>query len=102
VSIDNLVSVTREACRKSGLSLADIDFVCPLHMKRSENLQLLEGLGICKEQAFYLSDYGHCGQLDGAIALRRSAEAGLIKAGDVVAIIAMGLGYSWNAGIIIW
>jgi len=102
VSIDNLVSVTREACRKSGLSLADIDFVCPLHMKRSAHLQLLEGLGICKEQAFYLSDYGHCGQLDGAIALRRSAEAGLIKAGDVVAIVAMGLGYSWNAGIIIW
>ncbi len=102
VTINNLVTVTREACRKSGLRVEDIDFACPLHMKVSAHRQLLNDLGIPLEKSLYLSDNGHSGQLDGIIALHLAAEQQRISEGDIVAVIAMGFGYQWNAGIIRW
>ena len=102
VTLENLVKVTEMACAKSGLTLGDIDFACPLHMKVSAHRQLLADLKIPGEKSYYLSGYGHCGQLDAPIALRMAEDEKLIKPGDIVALIAMGFGYVWNAGIIRW
>ena len=102
ITIKNLAKTTEAACAKSGLTLKDIDFACPLHMKRSAHLELLKYLDLPEEKAFYLKDYGHTGQLDGPISLCRAEEQGLIEQGDIVAVIAMGFGYVWNVGIIRW
>lgn len=102
ISLKNLVKVTEQACLKSGLSVGDIDFACPLHMKISAHLQLLRDLNIPEEKSFYLSDFGHAGQLDAPISLRMAEERHLIQPGDIIAVIAMGFGYVWNAGIIRW
>jgi len=102
VTLDNLVKVTKSACIKSGLTVKDIDFACPLHMKVSAHRQLLQNLNIPEEKSLYLSDYGHTGQLDGIISLKVAEDQGLIKEGDIIAMIAMGFGYQWNAGIVRW
>ena len=90
------------ACKKSGLSVADIDFACPLHMKVSAHRQVLKDLNIPEEKSIYLSAYGHSGQLDAPISLRLAEEQNLIAPGDIVATIAMGFGYVWNAGLLRW
>lgn len=102
VTLDNLVKVTKMACEKSGLSASDIDFACLLHMKASAHRQVLKDLAIDMEKSVYLSDFGHCGQLDGPIALRAAMDAGRLREGDIVALITMGFGYMWNAGILTW
>jgi 3-oxoacyl-[acyl-carrier-protein] synthase III len=102
ITIKNLAKVCEMACKKSGLSLSDINFVCPLHMKASAHRELLGYLDLSPDKSFYLSDYGHCGQLDALISMRIAEEKKLIKEGDVVALIAMGFGYVWNAGIVKW
>ncbi len=102
ITIKNLAKVTEMACKKSGLSLSDINFACILHMKASAHRELLGYLNLPPEKSFYLSDYGHCGQLDLLISMRIAEEKKLIKEGDVVALVGMGFGYVWNAGIVKW
>jgi len=102
ITMKNLAKVTENACKQSGLSLSDIDFACPLHMKKSAHRELLGYLNLPEEKSFYLADYGHCGQLDPLISMRNIEEKKLVKEGDVVALIAMGFGYVWNASIVKW
>jgi 3-oxoacyl-[acyl-carrier-protein] synthase-3 len=102
ITLKNLAKVTEMACRKSGLSLSDLNFACILHMKTSAHRELLGYLNLPPEKSFYLSDYGHCGQLDPLISMRNIEEKKLVKEGDVVANVAMGFGYVWNAGIVKW
>jgi 3-oxoacyl-[acyl-carrier-protein] synthase-3 len=102
VTLSNLSRVTAKACKKSGLSVQDIDFVCLLHMKVSAHKEFLGYLNVPLEKAFYLSEFGHLGQLDVVVALGQAEERKLIKEGDAVALVCMGLGYSWNASIVRW
>lgn len=102
VTLSNLAKVTKIACKKSGLSVQDIDFVCLLHMKVSAHKQFLESLNIPLEKAFYLSEFGHLGQLDVVVALGQIEEKKLIKEGDIVALVSMGFGYGWNVCLVRW
>src|SRR3954470_23351248 len=58
-SLPNFVAAARGAVERSGLTLAALAFVCPLHTKRSMFLALLSELGIREDQAVYLADTGH-------------------------------------------
>jgi len=100
VTMKNLAKVTKLACKKSGLSLADLDFVCTLHMKPSAHRQFVNDIGLSIDQSYYLADFGHTGQFDPIISMQMAEEKNLIKKGDVVALVAMGIGYNWTAGIV--
>jgi len=102
VTMQNLARVTKMACEKSGLSLAELAFVCPLHMKPSAHRQFVTDLGLTEAQSFYLADFGHTGQFDPMISMQMAEDNKLIKQGDVVALVAMGIGYNWVAGIVRW
>jgi 3-oxoacyl-[acyl-carrier-protein] synthase-3 len=102
VTMQNLARVTKMACAKSGLSISDLDFVCPLHMKPSAHSQFVTDLGLSMEQSFYLADFGHTGQLDAMISMQAADEKKLIQEGDMVALVAMGIGYNWTAGLVRW
>lgn len=102
VTMVNLAKVTRMACAKSGFSVSDVDFVCVLHMKTSAHCQLLSDLGIPAEKSFYLADFGHTGQLDVLVSMHMAEKKKLLRRGDLVALIAMGLGYNWTAGLLRW
>lgn len=102
VTFKNLIRVVNMALEKSGLSQEDLNFLCVIHMKPSAHRQVLNDLGLTEENSIYLADYGHVGQLDPLISLNLATERGLVKEGDIVALLGMGLGYVWNCGIVQW
>ena len=101
-SLPNFVAVARGAAERSGLTLADIDFVCPLHMKRSMFAALLAELGMTEAQAVYLDDTGHMSGVDSLLGLDRAVRDGRIENGDTVLLLSAGTGYTWAATIVRW
>ncbi len=114
VSMDNWMHCIDEALRKSQTNQptnqptnrpytrADIGFLNVLHMKRSAHLDMLKRLGLTEEQSVYLSDYGHIGQQDAMFSIAEGLRQGRLKAGDLMVIVAAGIGYAWGAACVKW
>jgi 3-oxoacyl-[acyl-carrier-protein] synthase-3 len=102
VSLPNFVAVARGALERSGATLGEVRFVCPLHMKRSMYLMLLERLGLGPDQAEYLDDTGHMSGVDSLFGLDRAAREGRLSDGDLVLLISAGTGYTWAASVVRW
>ena len=109
VSMDNWMHCIDEALRKSGprpdgrpYTRADIGYLNVLHMKRSAHLEMLERLGLSEEQSVYLSRHGHIGQQDAMVSIVEGLEQGRLKDGDLMVIVAAGVGYVWGAACVQW
>jgi 3-oxoacyl-[acyl-carrier-protein] synthase-3 len=102
VSLPNFVRAAEGALAASGLTLADVDFLCGLHMKRSMHDQLVATLGVDPARTVYLDDTGHMSGVDPILALDRAARAGQLADGDVVLLLAAGTGYTWAASVTRW
>ena len=101
-SLPNFLAAARGAAERSGLSLAEIDFVCPLHTKRSMFLALLGELGMREDQAVYLDDTGHMSGVDPLLGLDRAVRDGRVRDGDHVLLLSAGPGYTWAATVVRW
>ncbi len=99
-SLPNFVAAARGAVERSGLTLSDVSFVCPLHTKRSMFLTLLGELGLREDQAVYLDDTGHMSGVDSLLGLDRALRAGRVGDGDVVLLLSAGTGYTWAATVV--
>lgn len=102
VSMDNWYRCIDESLRQAQLERKDITFLDILHIKRSGHLGMLSELGLTEDQTMYLEEYGHIGQFDQILSLKLALECGKVKEGDVVCMIAAGIGYVWAANIIKW
>ena len=102
VSLANFIGVAEGALSRSGATLADVSFLCGLHMKRSMHDGLLDALGVPPERAVYLDDTGHMSGVDPLLALDRAARGGHLADGDLVLLLAAGTGYTWAASAIRW
>ena len=102
VSLPNFVAAARGALERSGASLADVAFLCPLHTKRSMFDALLGELGLRDDQAVYLDDTGHMSGVDPLLALDRAARGGRLADGDLVLLLSAGTGYTWAATVVRW
>ena len=101
-SLPNFVAAARGAAERSGLTLADLDFVCPLHTKRSMFEALLSELGMTEDQAVYLDDTGHMSGVDSLLGLDRAVRDGRVGDGDAVLLLSAGTGYTWAATVVRW
>jgi len=101
-SLPNFVTAARGAIERSGLTLADVDFVCPLHTKRSMFVALLSELGMREDQAVYLDDTGHMSGVDSLLGLDRAVRDGRVQDGDNVLLLSAGTGYTWAATVVRW
>jgi 3-oxoacyl-[acyl-carrier-protein] synthase-3 len=101
-SLPNFVAAARGAVERSGLTLEDVDFVCPLHTKRSMFLALLSELGMREDQAMYLDDTGHMSGVDSLLGLDRGVREGRVQDGDNVLLLSAGTGYTWAATVVRW
>ena len=63
---------------------------------------LLETLGLKPEQAVYLENYGHLGQVDLMLSIHEGLQQGRLKDGDLMVAIAAGIGYVWGATVVHW
>ena len=102
VSMDNWMHCIEEALRKSGCTRCDIGYLNILHMKRSAHLEMLQRLGLAEDQSVYLSDYGHIGQQDAPLSIVEGLKQGRLKDGDLMVIVAAGIGYAWGAACVRW
>jgi len=109
VSMDNWLRCVDEALRKSGrkpngspFTRADIDYLNMILIKPSGHREMLEHLGLSEEQSVYLGTIGHTGEQDAMFSIREGLAAGRLKDGDLMAIVAAGIGYVWAAGVVQW
>jgi 3-oxoacyl-[acyl-carrier-protein] synthase-3 len=102
VSLANFVAAARGAVERSGATLADLGYVCGIHMKPSMHRALLAELGVDESRAAYLDDTGHMSGVDPLLALDRAARAGELRDGELVLLLAAGTGYTWAASVVRW
>ena len=102
VSMPNWYRCIDESLKQANMTREDIDYLDILHIKRSGHLGMLKDLGLREDQTIYLEDYGHIGQIDQILSLELALKEGKVKDGDVVCMIAAGIGYVWSANIIKW
>lgn len=99
-SLANFVRVVTDAAQRSGFEA--IDYLALLHMKPSAHHHILRELGLHQDQAVYLADYGHIGQIDQLLSLEIALERGLVQPGSRIVMAAAGVGYVWNAIGVRW
>ncbi len=102
VSLANFVAAAEGAVRRSGATLADVGYLCGIHMKPSMHHALLAELGLDASRAAYLDDTGHMSGVDPLLALDRAARAGDLNDGELVLLLAAGTGYTWAASVVRW
>jgi 3-oxoacyl-[acyl-carrier-protein] synthase III len=102
VSLGNFVAAAEGALERSGATLADIGYLCGIHMKPSMHRALLTELGVDESRAAYLDDTGHMSGVDPLLALDRAARAGELHDGELVLLLAAGTGYTWAASVVRW
>ena len=102
VSLPNFVAAAEGALARSGATLADVSYLCGIHMKRSMHTAIAEALDVPLERAAYLDDTGHMSGVDPLLALDRAVRAGEVADGDLVLLLAAGTGYTWAASVIRW
>lgn len=102
VSVNHFVHVIQQAMEKSGYSVRDIDWLIPLHTKRSMFLELLSRLELHEDRSIYLDHYGHLSALDPCIGLHLGQERRLFHKGDKIVTVSAGTGYTWAATVLEW
>lgn len=102
VSLANFAAAARGALERSGATLADVGYLCGIHMKPSMHRALLRELGLDESRAAYLDDTGHMSGVDPLLALDRAARAGELRDGELVLLLAAGTGYTWAASVVRW
>jgi 3-oxoacyl-[acyl-carrier-protein] synthase III len=102
VSLANFVAAARGAVERSGATLADVGYLCGIHMKPSMHRALVAELGLDESRAAYLDDTGHMSGVDPLLALDRAARAGELRDGELVLLLAAGTGYTWAASVVRW
>lgn len=100
ITTKNFLEVARVALERSDLSLADLDVVLPIHMKRSLHDDLIAELGA--ERSVYLDHFGHMSAVDPLFSLCMARDDALIRDGDVILLLAAGTGYTWAASVVRW
>lgn len=96
-SLPAFIAAAEGAVKRSGLTIDDVDFVCPIHLKRSMHRALLDELGVDESRSIYLSDTGHMSGVDPLFALDRAHREGRLTPGSVCLLLAAGTGYTWAA-----
>lgn len=109
VSMSNWLKCVDEALRKSGsksdgtpYTRADIDYLNILLIKPSGHREMLERLGLREDQSVYLAEYGHTGEQDAMFSIVEGLKQGRLKDGDLMVMVAAGIGYVWAAGVVQW
>ncbi|MFQ5651702.1 MAG: 3-oxoacyl-ACP synthase [bacterium] len=109
VSMDNWMHCIDEALRKSGAkpdgrpySRADLTYLNMILVKPSAHKDMLARLGLQEEQSVYLNHIGHIGEQDSIISIIEGEKQGKLKEGDLMIMVAAGIGYVWGAACVRW
>ncbi|KPL07711.1 hypothetical protein AMJ86_03275 [bacterium SM23_57] len=102
VSMENWMFCIDEALRKSGRTRDDVNFLNMILVKPSSYRDMLQRLGLTQEDGVYNDTYGHAGEQDNIINIIEGEKKGALKIGDLMIIVAAGVGYVWGAACVQW
>lgn len=90
-----------EVCAKAGLKPTDLDMFFMVHQQMAHNQKVTEllGLPLSKSPTHYIENLGHISGFDVFIALKWAMRDGLVKKGDLMGFLIMGLG-EWHGLLI--
>jgi 3-oxoacyl-[acyl-carrier-protein] synthase-3 len=91
---DTVIGVMRDALDDAGLGFADVDLVLPHNVNTFSWRKISSGSGIPLDRIYLdnVSTLGHCFGADPFINLAGARKAGKTKPGDIVLLVAAGLG----------
>ena len=92
-----------ECIEKAGMSLDDVDMLIP----HQANIRIIEAaarkLALPMEKVWVnLDRYGNTSAASVPIALSEAADAGALKEGDNIVLVAFGAGLAWASGLVRW
>jgi|CXWL01.1.fsa_nt_gi 3-oxoacyl-[acyl-carrier-protein] synthase-3 len=101
VAVKNLYAATKQALDMTGMTADEVDWICP----HQANLRIIDfaasRLGVAKEKVLINIDrVGNTSSASIPILLDENVRSGKIKAGDTVAMCALGAGISWGGAIV--
>jgi len=101
VAVKNLYSATKEALDMTGMKADEVDWICP----HQANLRIIDfaaaRIGVAKEKVLVNIDrVGNTSSASIPILLDESLRSGKIRAGETVAMCALGAGISWGGAIV--
>jgi 3-oxoacyl-[acyl-carrier-protein] synthase-3 len=102
ITVKNFTAVARDAVERSGERIEDLNWLLPIHMKRSIHDTLVAELGVEPDRAMYLDRYGHMSAVDPLLSLCMLRDAGRLADRDLILLLAAGTGYTWAATLIRW
>ncbi len=102
LSMQNFLKVIDIALEKSGCTRADIGYLNILHLKPSAHRFVLQQLGLREDQTYHLAEFGHIGQHDQALSIKKGLELGRLRDGMLMVMVAAGIGYAWSASVVQW
>jgi 3-oxoacyl-[acyl-carrier-protein] synthase-3 len=99
--VDRMSGAVFESLQANGLSLADIDVLVP----HQANLRMLEAIvarvAIPKEKVYVnVEEYGNIASASLPIAFHEARQAGIIRAGSLVLLVAFGSGFVWGSALL--
>jgi 3-oxoacyl-[acyl-carrier-protein] synthase-3 len=102
-AVTRMCEVLGEACVKGKVNLSDIDFVLAHQANLRINLMVLETLKIPSHKTLNtLQKYGNTTAATLPIGMQEAKAEGLLKKGDLVAMVAFGSGFTWGASLMKW
>jgi 3-oxoacyl-[acyl-carrier-protein] synthase-3 len=103
VAVKNLLSASRNALERAGMTKGDIDWVCAHQANKRILDSTLERLEIPASKCWMnLEKYGNTSSASLPMTLDEANRAGWLKPGDTILTTAIGAGMAWGAGLIRW
>ena len=101
VAVRNLLSVSRNALERAGMTQDDIDWICAHQANKRIIDQVISRAEVPAEKVLMnIERVGNTSSASIPILLDESFRAGKIKAGDTVLMCALGAGISWGSAIV--
>ena len=103
VAVNMMAASSTAALAQAGLTAADVDFIVP-HQANSRIIDAtVKMLKLPSEKCVVnIEEYGNTSSASIPLALADAVEAGRIKEGNVVVLVAFGGGLSWGANVWRW
>jgi len=100
-AIHQVPEVVREALKKFGVTVADLDLVILHQANRFMIEQIYKKLGVPPEkQFFYLENVGNLSGAATPAALSEAVRQGRVKPGALILLAAFGVGLSWGVALV--
>jgi 3-oxoacyl-[acyl-carrier-protein] synthase-3 len=100
-AVTNMASAALDLLKKNGLTIEDVGCVIP-HQANARIIQAVgQKLGAAENQVFINVDkYGNTSAASIIVALHEAIQAGRVRKGDVVMLVAFGAGFTWGATLL--